>query len=116
MTSRRLRVLLENLPPESATWTALRNAMSPEDLAEHAADSDPEQGRWSQVAHLLAATVDAVRRVEYVLILANSDSKARAPKPPEPLPRPGVNAPKAKPRISEAASERLFQLINGGAQ
>jgi hypothetical protein len=115
MTSRRLRVLLENLPPESATWTALRNSMSDEELAEQAEKGEPEKARWSQMEQLLAAVVDGLRRVEYVLILANSDSKARKPDPPEPVRRPGAKPLRAKRALSEANAERLFSLINSGA-
>lgn len=116
MTSRRLRVLLEKLPPESATWTALRNSMTEEDLAEQAEAAEPEKGRWSHSDQLLAALVDAVRRVEWVLTLAHSDSKGRKPPVPDPIRRPGVGKAKPEPKLSEAARDRLFQLIQGGAQ
>ncbi|WP_327308004.1 hypothetical protein OG730_35035 [Streptomyces sp. NBC_01298] len=115
MTARRLRVLIQGLPPESATLTALRNAMPEEELDQQAEQGEPEKGRWSQSELLLASAIDALRRVEYVLICANSDSKAKRPSPPEPLPRPGAKPRKAKTELTENSANRLFELINGGA-
>jgi hypothetical protein len=115
MSNRRLRVLIQGLPPESATMTALRNAMPEEDLDEQAEQGKPEQGRWSQSELLLASAIDALRRVEYVLICANTDSKARRPSPPEPLARPGAKPRKSKPVLTETGANKLFELINGGA-
>jgi hypothetical protein len=115
MSLRRMRVLIQGLPPESATWTALRNAMTPEELAEQAEKGEPEKGRWSQLEQLLAALLDSSRRVEYILIAANSDGKSKLPDPPEPIRRPGAKPP-ARKTISEANATRLFRLINGGSQ
>lgn len=95
--------------------TALRNAMSDEDLAEQAESGEPEKARWSQVEQLLALVADRLARVEYVLICANSDKKSKRPKAPEPLARPGAKSKKAKSKLSESGTEALFQLINGGA-
>lgn len=116
MSWRRLRVLIQHLPPESATWTALRNAMPEEELAEQADKGEPEKGRWSQLEQLMAGLLDATRRVEYVLILANSDSKAKKPDPPEPVRRPGAKPHRPKIAITDEGAEFLFQLINGGAR
>ncbi|MEU6990407.1 hypothetical protein ABZ953_07050 [Streptomyces sp. NPDC046465] len=115
MSWRRLRILIQHLPPESHTMTALRNQLSDEELAEQADKGEPEKGRWSQLEQLTASVVDATRRVEYVLLCTNIENKAKWPKPPEPVARPGAKAPRAKPKISEAAAEVLLQLINGGA-
>ncbi|KOU30227.1 hypothetical protein ADK53_28870 [Streptomyces sp. WM6373] len=115
MTARRLRVLIQGLPPESATMTALRNALPEVELTQQADEGEPEKGRWSQSELLLASAIDALRRVEYVLICANTDSKAKRPSPPEPVRRPGA-APRAqKKELSQAGAETLFKLINGGA-
>ncbi|MCM8548884.1 DUF5361 domain-containing protein [Streptomyces sp. STCH 565 A] len=115
MTSRRLRVLIQHLPPESATMTALRNAMSPEELAEHADEGEPEKGRWSQTEQLLALIADRAARLEHITLLANSSKGSKKPKPPEPVRRPGTQPPKAKPKPSSAGTEWLFQMINGAA-
>lgn len=115
MTARRLRVLIQRLPPESATWTALRNAMSPEELAEQAEKGEPEKASWSQVEQLLAVVADRVARLEYVLISVNTEKKSQRPKPPEPIRRPGAKPVKAKQKLTDVQAHDLFRIINGGA-
>lgn len=110
MSWRRLRVLIQHLPPESATWTALRNSLTDEELAEQADKGEAEKGRWSQVEQLLAANLDASRRIEYVLICANTEKKSQRPDPPKPVPRPGAKPLRPKAQLSEASAEFLFQL------
>lgn len=114
MTWRRLRVLIEHLPAESHTMTALRNELSDDELAEQADKGEPEKGRWSQLEQLTASLLDAVRRLEYVTICANTE-KGKQPQPPDPTPRPGAKARRAKPKLSDEQAERLFRIINGGA-
>lgn len=89
--------------------------MPREELAEQAEQGEPEKGRWSQHELLLASTLDAIRRVEYVLICANTDSKSKRPKPPEVTRRPGTELAQPKQYMSEAQANHLFNLINGGA-
>lgn len=116
MSWRRLRVLIQHLPPESHTMTALRNAMPDEELAEQAEKGEPEKGRWSQVEQLLALLADRIARVEYVLICANTEKKRDRPDPPEPIARPGAKPPKKQTaELTEQSAETLFRLINGGA-
>lgn len=95
MSVRRLRVLLEHLPPESATKTALRNAITPEDLAA-AASSDyrPEEAPWSSVAILLAAIKDEITLARSVAISAAGGK----PPPFVPTARPGVSSTSTKPK------------------
>lgn len=113
MSWRRLRVLIQHLPPESHTMTALRNATPAEELGQ-ADESEPEKAPWSKEQMLLASVYDRLARVEHVLICANTDKK-KWPTPPEPLRRPGVVPGKTKPALTESSADRLFQLINGGA-
>ncbi|MFE9735488.1 hypothetical protein ACFYO9_34095 [Streptomyces sp. NPDC005863] len=115
MTWRQLRVLIQHLPPESSTMTALRNELTDEELAEQAENGEPERGRWSQLEQLTASVLDAVKRLEYVTVCSNVEHKRDRPEPPEPTARPGAKPRKPKPKITDAARERLFQLINGGA-
>ncbi len=115
MSWRRLRVLIQHLPPESATLTAMRNAMPPEEIAAQAETGEPEKARWSQQEQLLAAAVDAVRRLEWVLICVNTEKKSDRPEPPEPMRRPGAAPRKAKAKLTEKSAATLFQLLNGGA-
>ncbi|MFH8751128.1 DUF5361 domain-containing protein [Streptomyces rimosus] len=116
MTWRRLRVIIQHLPPESHTMTALRNATPADELERQAGEGEPEKGRWSQAEQLLAAVYDRLGRIEYALIAANTEKKRDRPNPPEPLRRPGAVPRKKKPAaMTEAAAETLFRLINGGA-
>lgn len=113
MTSRRLRVLIERLPSESATMTALRNAMTPEEREKQAQKGEPEKGRWSQLEQLMATAVDALRDLQYITVVANSDGKGRKPKQPEPLRRPGVGGSKKREALTDAHANFLFNMING---
>lgn len=116
MTWRRLRVLIQHLPPESHTMTALRNSMSDEELAEQSEQGEPERGRWSQTEQLLALMADRIARLEYVLICVNTEKKSQRPEAPEPIRRPGAKPPKKKTAaMTDGAAEVLFRLINGGA-
>ena len=63
-----------------------------------------------------AAVLDALRRVEYVLICANTDtSKHKPPDPPDPMRRPGVGPRKTVAPLSQEGAELLFALINGSS-
>jgi hypothetical protein len=115
MSWRRLRVLIQHLPPESATWTALRNGLSDEQMAEQSEKGEPEKGRWSQADQLLALIADRVARLEYVLISVNTEHKSQRPKAPEPIRRPGAKPVKARQRMSDNQANTLFKLLNGGA-
>jgi hypothetical protein len=115
MTWRQLRVLIQHLPPESATWTALRNALSPEEIAEQVERGEPESGQWSQLEQLVAMVADRVARLEWVLWVVNIEHKSKRPDPPEPIRRPGGKPAKRKARLTEGSADRLFQLLNGGA-
>ena len=115
MTWRRLRVLIQHLPPESATWTALRNGLTPMELAEQAEKGEPEKGRWSQLEQLVAANVDATRRVEWVLQCVNIEQKSKRPDAPEPTRRPGAGSRKKKAQLTEKSADHLFEMLHGGA-
>ncbi|MGW6741629.1 hypothetical protein ACWGDX_13035 [Streptomyces sp. NPDC055025] len=114
MTVRRLRVLIERLPPESATMTALRNAMTAEEHEQLARKGEPEKGRWSQIEQLLAGISDGLRDLQYITVVANSDGKGRKPKRPEPMRRPGVGTSKAREALTDEHANFLFNMINGG--
>lgn len=95
--------------------TALRNELSSEELTAQAEQGEPEKGRWSQQEQLAAALVDAVRRLEYVLICANTEKKSQRPDPPEPMRRPGAVPRKKRATLTERSAGTLFQMIQGGA-
>jgi hypothetical protein len=116
MSWRRLRVLIQHLPPESATWTALRNAASSEELDAQADKGEPEKDQWSKLEQLVSLVADRVARVEWVLWCVNIDKQSKRPNPPEPIPRPGAKPRRAKPKLTENSAGRLFELIQGGAE
>lgn len=95
--------------------TALRNAMPEGDLDEQAEQGKPEEGRWSQLEQLMASACDRLARIEYVLICANTDKKSQRPDRPEPMRRPGAAPRRKKSTLSDASTQKLFELINGGA-
>jgi hypothetical protein len=85
MSWRRLRVVLDHLPRESAFVTAIRDGMSPEDWQRLDKASGPVRyGPWSQMEMILADLRDNVAR----LVWMESD---RSAPPPDPYPRPGVD-------------------------
>jgi hypothetical protein len=86
MSLRRLRILVENLPPESATKTALRNAVPAEMLENASKDARPDMGQWSGVETLLASMKDEVTLLRMVMVAANGGK----PGDFEPTPRPGI--------------------------
>lgn len=95
--------------------TAMRNALSDEEYAAQADKGEPEKGRWSQQEQLLAAVFDRLGAVHHVLVCANTDSKSKRPKAPEPMRRPGSRGVQPKQKISDEQADTIFRLINGGA-
>lgn len=82
LTFRRLRVLLDALPSESATKTLLIEATPPSEFEESAG-----HGPWSREMHLLAAILDAQRVGNWMYVQAHTQDDVP---PPEPTPRPGL--------------------------
>jgi hypothetical protein len=108
-------VFIEHLPPESNTMTALRNELTPQQLAEQADKGEPEKGRWSQQEQILAAVYDAVRYLEWTLKCVNTDKKAKTPEAPEPMRRPGAGPRRKKAQLTEKSADTLLKLLQGGA-
>jgi antitoxin (DNA-binding transcriptional repressor) of toxin-antitoxin stability system len=94
MSLRRLRVLIEHLPPESATKTAMRNAAPADIAAKSSEGARPDLGRWSNLEMLTAALLDAVRANTSVLVAANGGT----PLDLTPTPRPGIPPTKSTGR------------------
>jgi hypothetical protein len=85
LTWRRLGVLIEHLPPESATKTALRDELDDGTLSRLASAPRRGHGPWSHVELLLAAVHDSIERLIYVQY---QRAGAKNVKAPEPMPRP----------------------------
>ncbi|MEU0937571.1 hypothetical protein [Embleya sp. NPDC005971] len=106
--------MIEKLPPESATWTAIRND-APEPTADDEPARLPEQGRWSQAEMLLAGVLEAIRDLHHHEICVNWDTK-RAPRPPAPprIRRPGWRPPATTLAPSPAwMSAHLDAMLDG---
>lgn len=119
---RRMLVLVENLPPESALMTAIRNTIPEDELA--ARESHPERAPWSALETLLAVLIDEVRSLTWVQV--QKASQENVPRP-EPLRRPGVRggprrrlrvltgdeARKLDPRLRGIPDDKIQETING---
>jgi len=118
LSFRRLKIILDHLPPESAFRTAIRDRTPPEQLVESGeveagGESGSGHGPWSQTDHLLALLFDQVAALRYEARAMKGDKKA---KPPEPLPRPGVGGRgKPKPINREAIDFLVSIRENRGA-
>lgn len=88
MSLRRLRILIEHLPPESATKTAMRRNATPEQIAAATADEDyrPDLAPWSSLEMLTASLLDAVRMNTAAMIAVNGGPQPSV----DPTPRPGI--------------------------
>ncbi len=102
LSYRRLGVLVERLPAESATKTAVRERLDDDDVpvAEPAG-----HGPWSHTDLLLASVLDAL----HVLAWQNTQIHgSKRTSPPEPVRRPGLV--KRRPQISEAGVAYLTEM------
>ena len=82
MSWRELRVFLRYLPHDSATARAVRGAT-------------PEEQAWTMDRQLLETVVDAVRENTFAQVKLHGDPKKTGRlKPPDPIPRPGVEQKK----------------------
>ncbi|MFJ9694943.1 hypothetical protein [Kitasatospora sp. NPDC101183] len=79
-------MLVEHLPPDSATKTAMRNALTAEDRERLSHGARPDLAAWSGAELLLASVLDAIRAQTAVAIAAAGGT----PTMPDPTPRPGI--------------------------
>lgn len=109
MTWRELGVLVDHLPPESATVTAIRDGMTPEQLA---ALPKPEgYGPWSRMEALMADIYDQLGWLIYVVAAANGGK----PKEPKPMARPGVASTLRVPPSPEVVNHMVAMRNRPGA-
>jgi len=99
-------LLIDHLPPESATKTAVRNRLTANELKEAAGRRDAAEGSWSHVAMLLAEIIDELRASRHALIAGNGGKPGKM----ERYPRPGVSEGRRKRKTSAADLARLMQL------
>ncbi len=97
LTWQDLEAYIGQLPPESATALAMRNAAKDDPTFEKyvpEVEHDPESEQWSRQEHLLAMIRDEL--VTYRWVWSQSKQKQKLKWKPDPLPRPGVRSNKAK--------------------
>jgi hypothetical protein len=109
LTWRRLGNLIDWLPTDSATKTAIRDGLTEDEIAD-LADRDPVgYGRWSHEALRIAAVEDAVERQTALTAWLAGDRESK-PRMPEPVRRPGVAARRKRVKLSSADREYLQYL------
>lgn len=86
LSLRRLRVLVEHLPSDSATKTAMRNALTDDERERLSQGARPDLAAWSGAELLLASILDAIRAQTAVAVAAAGGK----PQMPDPTPRPGI--------------------------
>ncbi len=101
LTYRQVAAWLDLLPGESAYKTAIRDALSDEQLAALAKRPREGHGPWSHAELLLAHIVDMLAWVIYAIPAAQGGK----PKKPKPFPRPGV--PKERKQFERQATKVL---------
>lgn len=104
MSHRRLWVLINRLPQESWTQTALRDDPERQDLVAPEQPAEQKFGPWSQEELLLAALIDAVNAVRYAVVRTSSAQNDSYPAP-DPFPRPGLSV--GGPKFEKPSPEAL---------
>jgi len=98
---RKLLVLVDKLPPESAVNTAIRMQVSEDEMVR--AKPDPARAPWSTVEMLLALLIDEMRNLSWMYATAKT---GKALPRPEPVQRPGLRRRSGRV-ISLDAARRL---------
>jgi hypothetical protein len=86
LSSRRLAVLIEHMPRDSAVAQELHG----------------QGAEWSVTDYLLAAAVDHLAAANWMFASVNTDEDSEPPEPPVPVPRPGDVATEAPDETPEA--------------
>lgn len=87
MSWRELRIFIKGLPPDSCTARAVRG-------------STAEDEAWTLDRQLLASAVDAIRENTFATVKLGGDPKKTGRlKPPDPIPRPGVEPVQQKSNV-----------------
>lgn len=84
-----LRDLFSEVDPLSPRWVLLHVSGLPMGSAFVAElRGGPQFRGWDEGRYLQAGVLDAIRMLQYILVMANSDPKKSKPKPPQPYPLP----------------------------
>jgi hypothetical protein len=114
---RRLGVLIDHLPAESAMKTALRESLSEDELIELGKVPKTGHGTWSRDSYLLASIKDELSILRFVTLrIAGNEADT-----PDLYERPGIKR-KVTAAVNPAAHEYLqgirsqhLQLVKDGA-
>lgn len=98
---------MRQLPPESATATALR--LEGSGLVPTGPPPDPDAEQWSRVEHLLAAIRDEAHFLRYSYLSSHSKHSLRWK--PEPLPRPGIKPKKKREALTSPQANALYDHL-----
>lgn len=113
MTWRRCQVLIDGLPGESLTKTAMRDALSEDELAELAARDPLGYGPWSREALRLAAIEDGINRLTAITMWLATDRKRKL-ELPEPVRRPGIRGRRRRKLTAEGKAYLAHLRANQG--
>ena len=105
-------MLVQHLPPESATATALRLQALDEDSPLEPIQRtfrDVEAEMWSRDQHLLASVRDELHIFRWLYSYSHAQKKPKWD--PEPLERPGVHAAKKRAPATTAQTSMLAQYL-----
>lgn len=101
-------MLIEQLPPESATMTAMRNSVPEDEL--RAREPHPEYAAWSNLETLIALLIDEVRNFSWSFIQSRTESKVPRPSP---VRRPGIGSDRKARIISIDTAKKLDPRLRG---
>lgn len=100
LSARRLRVLAQHLPRESALMRAAHG----------------EAADWGIGEHLLAAAIDHLAAGNWMFATAHASDRASPPPRPEPVPRPGLEGhPEKTPSQTRSATPEEIAAFLGSA-
>jgi hypothetical protein len=99
-------VLVDALPGESATKTAIRDALGDERLAELARAPREGHGPWSHTDLLIGSAITHLRWLIYAVYAAQGGKPNR----PEPYPMPGATPARQRKALTPEGHAYLRQL------
>lgn len=105
-------MLIDHLPPESATMTAIRNEAEKDGTLDDLPDRDPAEGQWSKDQMLTATLIDEIRALRHAYTVVHSGKNS--PKAPEPVPRPGYKR-RRRSRLTPEQRMMLDPRLRGGS-
>ncbi len=106
-------MLIEHLPPESATMTAIRNDQEKSGALDDLPEGKPEEAPWSKLEMLLATAIDELRALRHAYTVVHSP-KGSSGKSPEPVPRPGYKR-RRKSRLTQEQRKMLDPRLREAA-